>query len=117
VVIQALGVTSCLGGPEHQCGYAAEMLRDEYAKSEHANKQLQWHMLHPDHKGSNEAQLIKLNKTISQYSQMCFKTQQPFLVIGGDHSCALGTWSGILNSLEPPENLGLIWNRLAVVLR
>ena len=109
MVIQAIGVASCLGGPERQCGYAAEMLRDEYAQSENTNKQLQWHMLYPDHKGSNKAQLVRLNKTISQYSQMCFKTHQPFLLVGGDHSCALGTWSGILNSLETPDKLGLIW--------
>lgn len=107
--IQAIGVTSCLGGPERQCGYAAEMLRNEYARSENTNFQLQWYMLHPDHEGSNEAQLIRLNKSISQYSSVCFNTKQPFLVIGGDHSCALGTWSGILNTLTPPKKLGLIW--------
>ncbi len=98
-----------MGGPYRQCGYAAEMLRDEFAQSKNINKSLQWHILHPDKKGSSEAQLIRLNKTISQYSEMCFKTQQPFLVIGGDHSCALGTWSGILNSLEAADKLGLIW--------
>ncbi len=107
--IQAIGVTSCLGGPERQCGYAAEMLRNEYARSEKSNNQLEWHMLHPVNKGSNEAQLIRLIKSISQYSSVCFKTKQPFLVIGGDHSCALGTWSGILNTLVPPNKLGLIW--------
>jgi arginase len=107
--IQAMGVTSCLGGPERQCGYAAEMLRNEYARSENTNFQLQWHMLHPDNKGSNEAQLIRLIKSISQYSSVCFNTKQPFLVVGGDHSCALGTWSGVLNSLAPPNKLGLIW--------
>ena len=29
--------------------------------------------------------------------------------MGGDHSCALGTWRGVLNALEPPKKLGLIW--------
>jgi len=53
----------------------------------------------PINKGSSEAQLVRLNKTISQYSEMCFKIQQPFLVIGGDQFCALGAWSGVLNGL------------------
>lgn len=108
MIIQTLGITSCLGGLERQCGYAAEMLRNEYTRSK-TNKQLQWHMLHPDNKGSDEDQLIRLNKTISHYSSACLKQNQPFLVIGGDHSCALGTWGGVLNTLEPPNKLGLIW--------
>ena len=31
------------------------------------------------------------------------------LVIGGDHSCAIGTWSGVKRSLGAPARLGLIW--------
>jgi len=31
------------------------------------------------------------------------------LVIGGDHSCAIGTWSGVSRSLRSGERLGLIW--------
>lgn len=31
------------------------------------------------------------------------------LVIGGDHSCAIGTWPGVMRSLRPGERLGLIW--------
>ncbi|MBI5793053.1 MAG: arginase [Rhodocyclales bacterium] len=31
------------------------------------------------------------------------------LVIGGDHSCAIGTWSGMRRSLEAGRRLGLVW--------
>ncbi|MBC7917054.1 MAG: arginase [Rhodoferax sp.] len=31
------------------------------------------------------------------------------LVIGGDHSCAVGTWSAVANNLRPLGRLGLIW--------
>ncbi len=34
--------------------------------------------------------------------------QQP-LVIGGDHSCAVGTWSAVAEQLRPQGALGLIW--------
>jgi arginase len=30
-------------------------------------------------------------------------------VIGGDHSCAVGTWSGAATALEPRGTLGLVW--------
>jgi arginase len=32
-----------------------------------------------------------------------------FAVIGGDHSCAAGTWAGAANVLRPHGQLGLIW--------
>ncbi len=31
------------------------------------------------------------------------------LVIGGDHSVAIGTWSGITSALKAEQNFGLIW--------
>lgn len=31
------------------------------------------------------------------------------LVIGGDHSCAIGTWSGVKRALAAEARLGLIW--------
>ncbi|APW44364.1 arginase [Rhodoferax saidenbachensis] len=34
--------------------------------------------------------------------------QQP-LVVGGDHSCAVGTWSAVAETLRPQGTLGLIW--------
>jgi arginase len=31
------------------------------------------------------------------------------VVIGGDHSCAIGTWKGIARALAPRGPLGLVW--------
>jgi arginase len=31
------------------------------------------------------------------------------LVVGGDHSCAVGTWSAVAQALRPSGSLGLIW--------
>jgi arginase len=35
--------------------------------------------------------------------------QQFFSVIGGDHSCAIGTWSGVQHALHQQGDVGLIW--------
>lgn len=35
--------------------------------------------------------------------------QRLFTVFGGDHSCAVGTWSGAAAALAPKGSLGLIW--------
>ncbi|MGR8934921.1 MAG: arginase [Gammaproteobacteria bacterium] len=110
-LIQTLGIASCLGGPMRQCGYAAELLRDEFARRPlpHGGPQLQWHMLYPEKQGSKEARLYRLHRQISQFTRYWTKTRHPFLVIGGDHSCALGTWPGVLQGLRDSERLGLIW--------
>jgi arginase len=34
---------------------------------------------------------------------------EKFIVIGGDHSCAIGTWSGVADALRKYGPLGLIW--------
>lgn len=31
------------------------------------------------------------------------------VIIGGDHSCAIGTWSGVAQALRPDGPLGLVW--------
>jgi arginase len=110
-ILPTLGVVSCLGGPMRLCGYAAEMLHDEFArqKPEQQHLQLQWHMVYPEDLASKEEKLTRLNQSISRLSQRWTEEKQRFLVIGGDHSCALGTWGGVINGLPQPDRLGLIW--------
>ncbi|MGR9014180.1 MAG: arginase [Gammaproteobacteria bacterium] len=110
-ILHVLGVVSCLGGPLRTCGYAAEMLHDAFAlqKPERQGLQLQWHMIYPENHGSKEEKLSRLNQSISRFTQYRTEQNQAFLVIGGDHSCALGTWGGVLNGLQQPDKFGLIW--------
>jgi arginase len=100
---------SCLGGPMRFCGFAAEMLRDLFNLRKQNRVQLQWQLLYPEPQGSKEDKLAELNKAISQFTENRTKTNQPFLVIGGDHSCAMGTWGGVLNAMQQPDKFGLIW--------
>lgn len=37
------------------------------------------------------------------------KAGAPFCVLGGDHSCGIGTWSGVAHALRQKGPLGLIW--------
>jgi len=110
-IVQTLGVASCLGGPLRTCGYAAEMLHDEFTRqnSEQKRLQLQWHMVYPENHGVKEEKLSRLNQSISRFTQYWTEQNQAFLIIGGDHSCALGTWGGVINALQQPDKFGLIW--------
>lgn len=93
------------------CGYAAEMLREEFARQQPEQKrlELQWHMVYPENNGSKDEKLSRLNQSISRFTRYWTEQNQTFLVIGGDHSCALGTWGGVLNGLQQPAKFGLIW--------
>lgn len=46
-----------------------------------------------------------LAKAISQL----IRDQKFFVVLGGDHSCAIGTWSGVYDALHTSGRVGLIW--------
>ena len=37
------------------------------------------------------------------------KNSKPFCVIGGDHSCAIGTWSAVAHANRPNGDIGLVW--------
>lgn len=110
-ILETLGVAACLGGPIPACRDGAEMLREEWSHSESIQGllQLHWQMLQPEQLDSRESQFYKLTDSISRFTEYWIKQQKPFLVIGGDHSCALGTWAGVLNALEPDKKFGLIW--------
>jgi len=49
----------------------------------------------------------QVNTSIAQLIFQQVQNKQRFCVIGGDHSCAIGTWSGAASALQ--GDLGLIW--------
>ncbi|MES2205122.1 MAG: arginase [Pseudomonadota bacterium] len=49
----------------------------------------------------------QVNTELARLTHQQVKNHQRFCVIGGDHSCAIGTWSGAASVLE--GDLGLIW--------
>jgi len=53
--------------------------------------------------------ITELNERIAHETYDWVKAEQPFLIIGGDHSCAIGTWSGAASALKEKGPLGLIW--------
>jgi arginase len=69
-----------------------------------------WHKTIMEHAKDKQQQLdiirqysIEAAQTIAELLQK----QRRFCVIGGDHSCAIGTWSGASHALS--EDMGLIW--------
>jgi arginase len=46
---------------------------------------------------------------LARQVDQCVLNKEPFVTLGGDHSCAIGTWSGAAHALAPKGDLGLIW--------
>lgn len=55
--------------------------------------------------------VVELNTELAAITYDLIQQHQPFAVLGGDHSCAIGTWSGVAAALAQQQNgeLGLIW--------
>jgi len=114
-IIQTLAVASSIGGPSDSCAEGPLVLK----KSTHAKNlsntvsQISFNWHDPLVVASKEKNSLKiLNKQssyITQFVQQQIEDEYPFLVLSGDHSSAIGTWSGVLNSLPVESSFALIW--------
>lgn len=56
--------------------------------------------------------VVELNTELAAVIFDLIQQNKRFAVLGGDHSCAIGTWSGVVAALakrQPQSALGLIW--------
>jgi arginase len=60
-------------------------------------------------KQQNLATLTPYYQTLAELMSKIIQKQQLPIVIGGDHSIAIGTWSGIISAKKAEGNFGLIW--------
>lgn len=111
--ILTLGVASCVGGPSSSCAKAPHVLKDSNYSSllTEVSIELDWQpIIDVASKEKNSLRtLYKQSCVISQFSQEQIENHQPFLVLGGDHSIAVGTWAGVMNQLPPGSTFALIW--------
>lgn len=110
--LHLVGVTSCLGAQDQGCHTGPIAVRHAGIEAALNDGQTQWHtvahncpLVTPD----NTSDIIyNICEQLAERSEEFVSNTEPFLVIGGDHSCGIGTWSGVKRSLAD-EPLGLIW--------
>ncbi|MDH3325496.1 MAG: arginase [Gammaproteobacteria bacterium] len=122
--IQVIGFASCYGARDQRCDTGPVALKNLQltTKLENANFDVEWsNSITPHHKPeSNQDTLsVILNncKELARQTYTAVKANKQIIVIGGDHSCAIGTWSGVHsalsstlpNTLPNTSQLGLIW--------
>ena len=53
--------------------------------------------------------IADIDTRLAEHISSLVQKQQAFAVIGGDHSSAVGTWSGVYSAIQSKGELGLIW--------
>ncbi len=94
----------CKNGPAAFEAHADNALREQ-------GLMLSWHRM-PQQAEANLSPLDVVagaGRWIAGLTRRFAAARERFLVIGGDHSCAIGTWSGAADALRPAGALGLIW--------
>lgn len=74
-------------------------------------RQVQWHsMIAPTATQKRKDENVRLLcvELAKQVSELV-KDKKSFCVVGGDHACAIGTWSGVYDAMHKEGDLGLIW--------
>lgn len=63
----------------------------------------------PQDKQGRLASIARINKQLAARVEAAVSHGHQFLVLGGDHSCGMGTWSGVHRALRGRSGLGLVW--------
>jgi arginase len=108
--VELIGVASGIGAQDHGCADGPQVLRHLHAFLGD-RPQVEWDgMLRP---------IITRQSVVEVDAELCTRLAERVrltlaagrfpLVVGGDHSCAIGSWSGVHHWLDGRGPLGLIW--------
>jgi len=118
-LIDTIGVAACFGGLQETCANAPYVIRSSQFQDylSHKNLELYWQTIITAVDCPANS-LSCLRKTNHQVASVTYQhtlenvrnntVDRPFLVIAGDHSSAIGTWSGVIQAIAT-KTLGLIW--------
>ena len=110
--VSIVGAASGRGARDHGCEAGPETLRrsDLATRLWRGGLDPIWEAIIPaDPADEDVAAVRNLCAPLSQRVRTITERGAFPLVLGGDHSCAIGTWSGVAAALRPSGPLGLIW--------
>jgi len=107
--IRLIGVASGLGAQDPGCGKGPWALKHT-PLGHQVEERAEWlDLLYPHDVPDRWAAIGELAGRLARAVADTLAAREFPVVIGGDHSCAVGTWSGAANALGDGERLGLIW--------
>lgn len=111
--LELIGYASGIAASNPGCGAGPIALKDSPYLSllQENGLELHWDKIL---KPTNEevpklAKVTKLCIDLAQTVNRLVEDKKFFAVLGGDHSCAVGTWSGAAHAIREQGTLGLIW--------
>jgi arginase len=110
--VPAVGVPLGAGAPDVRCKNGPQIFRGSVEQDlQAAGMALAWHTMPPSL--CKPAAPIEAVSSAANWlggkTHVLTAWRQKFIVIGGDHSCAIGTWSGVSAALRPKGPIGLVW--------
>lgn len=105
-MIPVIGLASGLGGSHEGSRLGPQLIQ------EHLSAETEWKkMICSGSSPLDKRQEIPLlNEKLAREVYACAQEHPFTMVIGGDHSCGIGTWSGIATALhQQGEDLAVIW--------
>lgn len=113
--LRLLGAASCWGARDQRCDFGPDLLRGMGLRRTlcAAGCDAVWQAIVHPHKTplitDNYDVIADLCQRLAIEVESAVQAGMPFAVLGGDHSCAIGTWSGAAAALPNRRPLGLIW--------
>ncbi len=113
--VAIIGVASCLGARDPRCDFGPQQVQRALEKRlADSGIAAQWRdTLHPRAElgvaDDAYAQVAELSTRLAHAVAAEISQHRRFAVIGGDHSCAIGTWSGAALAQRKLGPVGLIW--------
>lgn len=111
--VAAFGAAYCRGARDTRCDFGPQQIRRALDAPQYRQRMaVDWHsMLHASHpaRGDQYDDARAFCAQLARHVGDCVRNDQPFAVIGGDHSCAIGTWSGAAAARRAQGDIGLIW--------
>ena len=106
-----IGAASCTGAKDTRCDMGPETIRAGHLipQLHEAGIKAEWdQIIRPRTNSSDIEAIVDLCTQLETQIHSNVSNKQKFSLIGGDHSCAIGTWSGVANAIGN-ESTGLIW--------
>jgi arginase len=113
--LHLLGYASAAAGVDEGCARGPVVLQQSSCMNELRDHSIayQWgDFFYVDHKDNDlrvDEKVRQVNLRLAQAVSNVVKQKAFFSVIGGDHSSAIGTWSGVYHALHQAGEVGLIW--------
>ena len=110
--IKIIGAASGAGAPDPACAEGPDALRRYLTFHDTPLQHVAWDAILRVPRAQQDTPLhaiASLNIRLAAEVEAVLKAGHFPLVVGGDHSCAIGTWSGVHHALAGKGPIGLIW--------